>query len=65
MRLIDRLLSPQEYEDTVRRLTEIAYGSFSTRPMPSGNITEAECTRRVEICTEIWNTLYGELRWPT
>ena len=56
-------LSNDEYEKVVQSITEIVSHSFYLRPMPSGNLSESECTRRVEICGEIWNTISGELLW--
>jgi hypothetical protein len=56
-------LLAHEYEEVVGHITELVNESFTLRPMPSGVITEAEAERRVEICGQIWNTLYGDLRW--
>lgn len=60
---VQRNLHHHEYEALVVRITELAYASFQLRPMPSGVMTEHEAERRVELCGEIWNVLFGELNW--
>ena len=45
------------------QLTAIVMESFRVRPMPSGIITAAEVKRRVDMLSQIWETLIKEAKW--
>lgn len=48
---------------TQRRVSEIIERSFETRPMPSGEITQGEVRRRVEMAKHIYTTLLNDCLW--
>ena len=52
-----------EHKGTQERVAKIIEDSFDARPMPSGNITKTEVRRRAYIAKEIFDVLYGDLRW--
>lgn len=45
------------------QLTEIVMQSFMKRPMPSGVITKGEVNRRIDMLSNIWETLYNDAGW--
>lgn len=50
-------------KETLERIAVVIEESFDSRPMPSGNITQREVTRRVDMATDIVSTLVHESRW--
>jgi hypothetical protein len=55
--------APLRSADTRKKLAGVIEKSFDARPMPSGDITQGEVNRRVDLAKEIFDALFNECHW--